>query len=75
MWWPKCGALPIATNRPWRYPGPDGYRCAAALFGRSAKAMELMPVQDKRYTASIRFGVTTDTQDCTGNILSTSESR
>ena len=32
-----------------------------------------MPVQDKRYTASIRFGVTTDTQDCTGNILSTSE--
>lgn len=35
--------------------------------------MELMPVQDKRYTASIRFGVTTDTQDCTGNILSTSE--
>ena len=43
------------------------------FFGRSAKAMELMPVQDKRYTASIRFGVTTDTQDCTGNILSTSE--
>ena len=27
------------------------------FFGRSAKAMELMPVQDKRYTASIRFGV------------------
>ena len=43
------------------------------FFGRSAKAMELMPVQDKRYTASICFGVTTDTQDCTGNILSTSE--
>lgn len=43
------------------------------FFGRSAKAMELMPVQDKRYTASIRFGVTTDTQDCTGNVLSTSD--
>ena len=33
------------------------------FFGRSAKAMELMPVQDKRYTASIRFGVTTDAQE------------
>ena len=43
------------------------------FFGRSAKAMELMPVQDKRYTASIRMGVTTDTQACTGKILSTSE--
>ena len=43
------------------------------FFGRSAKAMELMPVQEKRYTATICFGVTTDTQDCTGNILSTSE--
>lgn len=43
------------------------------FFGRSAKAMELMPNQDKRYTAAIRFGITTDTQDCTGNVLSTSE--
>ena len=43
------------------------------FFGRSAKAMELMPVQDKRYTASIRFGVTTDTQDCTGKVLDEKE--
>ena len=43
------------------------------FFGRSAKAMELMPNQEKRYTAAIRFGITTDTQDCTGNVLSTSE--
>ena len=43
------------------------------FFGRSAKAMELMPNQDKRYTAAIRFGITTDTQDCTGNVHSTRE--
>lgn len=43
------------------------------FFGRSAKAMELMPNQQKRYTAAIRFGVTTDTQDCTGTVLSQSD--
>lgn len=43
------------------------------FFGRSSKAMELMPVQDKRYTATIQFGVSTDTQDCTGRILSQSD--
>lgn len=43
------------------------------FFGRSAKATELMPLQTKRYTAAIRFGVTTDTQDITGRILSESD--
>lgn len=43
------------------------------FFGRSSKATELMPVQEKRYTASIQFGVATDTQDCTGRVLSTSD--
>lgn len=43
------------------------------FFGRSAKATELMPIQEKRYTAAIRFGITTDTQDITGKVLSTSD--
>lgn len=43
------------------------------FFGRSAKATELMPVQEKRYTASIQFGTTTDTQDITGRVLSQSD--
>jgi len=43
------------------------------FWGRSAKATALMPSQDKRYTAKIRFGVTTDTQDITGKQLSVSD--
>lgn len=40
------------------------------FLGRAAKAMDIMPVQDKRYTASFRLGLVTDTQDITGKVLS-----
>ncbi|MEA5011621.1 MAG: tRNA pseudouridine(55) synthase TruB [Angelakisella sp.] len=40
------------------------------FFGRAAKATELMPVQEKRYTATFSLGLTTDTQDITGKVLS-----
>ena len=43
------------------------------FFGRAAKATELMPVQDKRYTATFQLGLTTDTQDITGKVLSQQE--
>ena len=42
------------------------------FFGRAAKAPELMPVQEKRYLAGIRFGIATDTQDITGRVVSES---
>ena len=42
------------------------------FLGRAAKAPDLMPVQEKRYLAGIQFGVTTDTQDVTGRVLSES---
>ncbi len=45
------------------------------FFGRAAKATELMPVQEKRYTATFRLGLTTDTQDITGKVLEQRESR
>lgn len=39
------------------------------FFGRAAKAVDLLPRDDKRYLAQIRLGVSTDTQDMTGQIL------
>ena len=44
------------------------------FFGRAAKATQLMPVQEKRYTATFRLGITTDTQDITGKVLVSRES-
>jgi tRNA pseudouridine55 synthase len=40
------------------------------FFGRATKACDLLPDQDKRYTAIFRLGITTDTLDITGKVLS-----
>ena len=35
------------------------------LVGRATRALDLLPVHDKRYTATLRFGYTSDTlEDC-----------
>ena len=39
------------------------------FFGRAVKAIDLMPTQEKRYVAGVRFGLATDTQDITGRVL------
>ena len=39
------------------------------LLGNATRAAELLPVQDKRYEAGFRLGLTTDTLDVTGNVL------
>lgn len=39
------------------------------FIGRGTKACDILPVQDKRYTAALRLGITTDTQDITGTVL------
>lgn len=41
------------------------------LIGRATRALDLLPVHDKRYTASMRFGLTSDTQDIWGSVSST----
>lgn len=41
------------------------------LFGRATRAIPLLPVQDKRYTATLTFGCTSDTLDIWGNVTST----
>ena len=38
------------------------------FFGSAAKACDLLPNSDKRYTAGVRFGMTSDTQDIWGSI-------
>lgn len=43
------------------------------LFGRAAKAAEFLTAEDKHYIAALRLGITTDTQDTTGAVLTVSD--
>ncbi len=43
------------------------------FVGNATKAVDYCPNNTKEYRAGIRFGVTTDTQDFTGKVLSTCE--
>ena len=43
------------------------------LVGRAVKASEFLTEKDKEYIAGLRLGLTTDTEDITGNILSESK--
>lgn len=41
------------------------------LVGRATRALDLLPVHDKRYTATLRFGYTSDTLDVWGTVTPT----
>lgn len=43
------------------------------LIGRAAKASEYLVSDSKRYRATLRLGITTDTEDTTGEVLTTAE--
>ena len=43
------------------------------LFGNATRLCSLFPNEDKRYLATVQFGVRTDTQDITGKILEKNE--
>lgn len=43
------------------------------LVGRAVKASEFMLTSDKHYSATLLLGITTDTEDITGSVLTTSE--
>ncbi len=43
------------------------------LVGRAAKAAEYLLSENKRYVAELRLGITTDTEDITGEILTKSD--
>ena len=40
------------------------------FFGGATKVCSVLQNEDKRYVAEIKFGITTDTEDTTGKILS-----
>lgn len=44
----------------------------AVLVGRAAKAAEYLGADTKRYRATLRLGITTDTEDTTGTVLTES---
>lgn len=44
------------------------------LIGRAAKAAEYLVSDTKRYRATLRLGLTTDSEDITGNVLTQSDS-
>lgn len=44
------------------------------FFGGATKCCDLLPNEDKRYVADVKFGIVTDTQDTTGRVLKESES-
>ena len=44
------------------------------LIGRAAKASEYLASDRKRYRATLRLGLTTDTEDTTGTVLTSTES-
>lgn len=44
------------------------------LVGRAAKAADMLVCDDKVYRAGLRLGITTDTEDTTGAVLSASDS-
>lgn len=43
------------------------------LFGSATRLCDVMPCEEKTYRTSVQFGVSTDTQDTTGKVISTSE--
>ena len=45
------------------------------FVGRATKAIDLLPDHEKRYVAGFKLGYSTDTQDVSGETLSTSEKR
>ncbi len=44
------------------------------LLGRAVKASEFLLTSEKHYTAGLRLGITTDTEDTTGTVLTESRS-
>ena len=51
-------------------PDRDAVGVFPILIGRAAKAADVLPDNDKVYRAGLKLGLTTDTEDVTGEVLS-----
>ena len=49
---------------------PDATGVLPVCVGRATKVCDLLTDRDKAYVAKVKLGVTTDTQDMTGEVLS-----
>lgn len=49
---------------------PDAVGVLPILIGRAAKAADVLPDTDKVYRAGLKLGLTSDTEDITGEVLS-----
>lgn len=52
---------------------PDAEGVLPVCVGRATRLCDLLTDKDKAYRAVLRLGVTTDTQDMSGNVIKTSE--
>ncbi len=52
---------------------PDATGVLVVLVGRAAKATEYITVGKKQYIATLRLGITTDTEDISGAVLTSSD--
>ncbi len=52
---------------------PDAVGVLPCCIGKGTKVVDLITDRDKEYEAVMRLGVTTDTDDATGNVLTESE--
>ena len=52
---------------------PEASGVLVILIGRAAKAAELLVSEEKTYLAGLKLGLTTDTEDTTGKILTESD--
>lgn len=50
---------------------PNATGVLPLLIGNATKALERLPIQDKRYTATMRFGAVSDTLDIWGEVRET----
>ncbi len=50
---------------------PNATGVLPLLIGRATKALDYLPTQGKRYTATLRFGAVSDTLDCWGTVEET----
>jgi len=52
---------------------PDAEGVLPICIGKATKVADMLTFSNKRYTAKMKFGVTTDTQDASGKVLSVKE--
>lgn len=52
---------------------PDAEGVLPVCIGKATKLVDMITDKDKTYEAVLKLGITTDTQDMTGKVLSTSE--